>query len=196
MEQARDRTWLYAGLIVAGVSAYLLTRGPRVRRGESLFLFGDSLAEGLTPPLAALAKDGGVVFSSATKVGSTVREWMTPGGTLNAKLLAGLAKRPTVTLCSLGTNDEYLSAEAARAELPMLTSLVELVRSSSELGWIGPPTLPRPGNGISNAILERVSKSHYFDSKRYSIPRAGDGLHPTIKGYSGWAGQIWLWVQG
>lgn len=189
-----DRTWLYAGLIAVGVGAYLVTRGPRLRRGESLFLFGDSLAEGIAPPLAALCRDNGVKFASATKVGSTVREWMTPGGTLNGKLVAGLAARPTLTLCSLGTNDEYLSIDSARAEIPMLQQLIELVRGSSTLGWIGPPTLPRPGNGFTGVIREHVSRSHYFDSARYQIPRAGDGLHPTVKGYTGWAGQIWLWV--
>ncbi len=125
-----------------------------------------------------------------------MREWVKPGGTLNDKLLAGLAARPTLTLCSLGTNDEYLSPDSARLEVPMLLELVERVRSSSTLGWIGPPTLPRPGNGFSAIIREHVKPSHYFDSARYQIPRAGDGLHPTVKGYTGWAGQIWLWVYG
>lgn len=190
-----DRTWLYAGLIAVGVGAYLVSRGPSIKRGGRLFLFGDSLAEGLAAPLAALSRDNGITFSAATKVGSTVREWMAPG-TLQTKLLAGLATRPTLALCSLGTNDEYLSLDSARAEAPMLTTLTEVVRGVSPLGWIGPPSLPRKGNGFSALIREQVKASHYFDSARYDIPRAPDGLHPTVKGYSGWAGQIWLWVHG
>ena len=108
-----------------------------------------------------------------------------------------LAERPTVVLCSLGTNDEYLSPESARSELPALAALIDLVRSSgAELGWIGPPRLPKPGNSIAAIIQTKVPQNRYFHSESFDIPRASDGLHPTVKGYAGWAGQIWLWVSG
>lgn len=193
---ASDRTWLYAGLIVAagvGLSS-LLTRGPRIRRGEKLLLFGDSLAQGLTPTLGALAKDNGVAFAATSKVGSTVREWA--GATaLGSELRKHLAEKPTVVLCSLGTNDEYLTSASAQAELPALEALIELVRASgAELGWIGPPTLPRQGNGFSAAIRARIASNRYFHSESFEIPRGGDNLHPTVKGYAGWAGKIWSWI--
>jgi lysophospholipase L1-like esterase len=195
---ALDRTWLYAGLIVAvglGVSS-LLKRGPRVRRGDKLLVFGDSLAQGLTPPLGQLARDNGVAFAATSKVGSTIREWA--GATaLGADLRAKLAERPTVVLCSLGTNDEFLTPDSARAELPALDALIELVKASgAELGWIGPPKLPKPGNGIASIIQTKLAQNRYFHSETFDIPRAGDALHPTVKGYAGWAGQIWLWVSG
>ena len=194
---AVDRTWLYAGLIVAaGVGvASLLKRGPRIRRGERLLLFGDSLAVGLTAPLGQLARDNGVVFAGIGKVGSTIRDW-TGQTTLHAQLRTALAERPKVVLCSLGTNDEALSPESARAELPMVNALIALVRESgAELGWIGPPRLQKT-NGISQVIQSKLPQNRYFHSETLDIPRAGDGLHPTVKGYAGWAGQIWLWVSG
>jgi lysophospholipase L1-like esterase len=195
---ASDRTWLYAGLLVAagfGLSA-LLKRGPRIQKGQKLLLFGDSLAVGLTAPLGQLARDNGVLFAGIGKVGSTIREWAGTGD-LGTQLRARLAEKPNVVLCSLGTNDEYLSLASAQAELPALDALIALVRASgAELGWIGHPTLPKPGNGIGTIIQTKVPENRYFHSEKFEIPRGGDALHPTVKGYAGWAGQIWLWISG
>jgi lysophospholipase L1-like esterase len=195
---ALDRTWLYAGLLVAagfGVSS-LLKRGPRVKRGDKLLLFGDSLAIGLTPFLGKLAtSDNGVAFVGIGKVGSTVRDWS--GQTaLAGQLRTALAARPTVVLCSLGTNDEALTPDSARSELPLVDALIETARSTgAELGWIGPPTLQKT-NGFSQMLQTKLPQNRYFHSEKFDIPRASDGLHPTVKGYAGWAGQIWLWVSG
>lgn len=195
---ATDRTWLYAGLLVAagfGVAS-LLKRGPQIRRGQKLLLFGDSLAVGLSPVLGQLAKENGVAFAGLGKVGSTIREWAGTGE-LGAGLRARLAEKPNLVLCSLGTNDEYLSAASAQAELPALDALIALVRASgAELGWIGHPTLAKPGNGIGEVIRSKFPENRYFHSEKLEIPRGGDGLHPTVKGYAGWAGQIWLWITG
>lgn len=194
---AIDRTWLYAGLIVAaGISiSSILKAGPRVKKGDRVLLFGDSLAVGLSPPLADLTKSGGVGFKGIGKVGSTVRDWS--GQTkLAADLRAALAERPTVVLCSLGTNDEALSPEAARAEVPLIDTLIALVRDSgAELGWIGPPRLQKT-NGFSAIIQAKVPQNRYFHSETYEIPRSSDGLHPTVLGYAGWAGVIWRWISG
>jgi len=197
MAKTVDRTWLYAGLlVVAGIGVVsLLKRGPRIRRGEKLLLFGDSLAQGLTPPLGQLAMDNGVRFASTSKVGSTIREWAGQSS-LNADLRKKLAERPNVVLCSLGTNDEALTPQSARDELPALDALISLVKESgAELGWIGPPKLQKT-NGISSVIQSKLSSNRYFDSVALDIPRGGDGLHPTVRGYAGWAGQIWLWISG
>jgi len=144
---------------------------------------------------APLIRTARVVFAGISKVGSTIRDW-SDGTALNAQLRAALAQRPSVVLCSLGTNDEALTPDSARAELPLLDALIALVKSSgAELGWIGPPKLQKT-NGMSQIIQAKLPQNRYFHSETFDIPRAGDGLHPTIKGYTGWAGQIWLWVRG
>lgn len=194
---AIDRTWLYAGLIVAaGISiSSILKAGPRVKKGDRILLFGDSLAVGLAPPLSDLAKSGGVGFTGIGKVGSTVRDWAGQSQ-LNTELRAKLAERPTVVLCSLGTNDEALSPDSARAEVPLIDTLIALIRDSgAELGWVGPPRLQKT-NGFSAIIQSKLPQNRYFHSEKYDIPRANDGLHPTVLGYAGWAGVLWRWVSG
>jgi lysophospholipase L1-like esterase len=196
-----DRTWLYAGLIVAGGAALMkvLGQGPTLRRGERLLLVGDSLSVGLAPPLGQLAKDNGVLFDAVGQVGTTVGQWATPGGALNTALRQKLALKPAVVLVSLGTNDEALTLASAQKELGGIDALVTLVRGSGALiGWIGPPKF-LPGqsfkpNGFTAAIRQKVPAKDYFPSEAYDIPRGGDNLHPTVRGYAGWAGQIWQWL--
>ena len=196
-----DRTWLYAGLLFAGgvAIAKAFTQGPTIRPGQRLLLFGDSLAVGLSTPMAALAKDNGILFDAVGQIGSTIGMWA--GNTsLNAQLQQKLALRPDVVLCSLGTNDEALTPTSAASEAPMLDSLIALVRASgATLGWIGPPAfLPCVSfspNGFSASIRQRIPSNDYFPSQNYDIPRGGDCLHPTAKGYAGWAGQIWQWMR-
>ncbi len=197
-----DRTWLYAGLLLGGGVALVnvLQAGPTIKRGERLLLVGDSLALGLAPSLGELARENGVIFDSAGKVGSRVGEWGNPQSSLNAVLRQKLALGPKVVLVSLGTNDEALLLASARAELPALEALIATIRGSgAKLGWVGPPKF-LPGqsfkpNGFTTAIRQRVSGGDYFPSERYDIPRGGDALHPTVKGYAGWAGQIWQWLR-
>ncbi len=34
----------------------------------------------------------------------------------------------------------------------------------------------------------------YFHSEKLEMPRGPDNLHPTARGYAGWAGAIWHWL--
>jgi lysophospholipase L1-like esterase len=195
-----DRTWLYGGLLIAGgvALAKALSHGPTIRPGQRLLLFGDSLAVGLSTPMASLASDNGVAFDAVGQVGSTVGMW-SGSSSLNTSLQQKLALGPNVVLCSLGTNDEAMNVDAATAELPGLDSLIALCRSSgATLGWIGPPAflscLSFTPNGFSGAIRQKIPSNDYFPSETYDIPRGGDCLHPTVKGYAGWAGLIWQWM--
>ena len=159
--------------------------GPKLRRGARLLLVGDSLAVGLAPPLGQLARDNGVLFDSAGKVGSTVGQWADPNSSLGVVLRQKLAQKPAVVLVSLGTNDEALSVASARAELPLLDQLVETIKASgADLAWVGPPKFLagqsfKP-NGFTAVIRQKVPSSHYFASESYEIPRGGDNLHPTV----------------
>lgn len=196
-----DRTWLYAGIIIAGgVALSRALSGPTLKRGQRLLLFGDSLSVGLATPMGALAKDNGVLFDAVGQVGSTVSMWSNPTSKLGSALTQKLALKPDIVLCSLGTNDEALVLASAQKEVPELEALIAQVKASgAHLAWIGPPKflpcLSFQPNGFTAAVRQRIPSADYFASEQYDIPRGGDCLHPTVKGYAGWAGQIWQWMR-
>lgn len=188
MERTPDRTWIYASLLLAaGVGVVsLVRRGPKVTPGSSrVLLIGDSLAQGLSPPLTLLAKESRVGLTTIAQQGSTISAWSR--GALLPGLKAKLAEKPTLVLVSLGTNDEYLAPaqlSQVAADAKALLALLEPI----PVVWILPPTLPK-SIGVTAAL--RSLAPHTFDSYAYVIPRAADGIHPTPLGYSGWAGTIW-----
>lgn len=154
--------------------------------GSKVLLIGDSLAVGLAPPLGALAKDAKVQLASMGRTGTTINAWS--GGALGAELNAKLAEfKPGLVLVSLGTNDEYLSP-ASLARVKDDTERLLRLLEPYPVVWILPPTLPKT---IGVAAYLKSRAPHPFDSSAYSIPRASDQIHPTVAGYSGWAGKIW-----
>ena len=187
---------MYAGLgVVAGVGLLraLVASRPRIVSGTTrLLLVGDSLAVGLGPPLRALAREQSVAFEQLAKESTRIDQWAG-----SQKLGEALAKfRPTLTLVSLGTNDEYLTGDGGKRQASFLDQLLSRLQvAGSDVGWIGPPTLPKPkSNGVTALIQSRLPAANYFHSEALTIPRGPDQLHPTLKGYAGWAGQIWQWL--
>lgn len=190
-----DRRWVYGGLAVAaGVGLVkLIARGPRIEPGKTrLLLVGDSLAVGMKPHFAALAREHRVPFEAQAISGSRIDQWAT-----SKKLAEKLATfHPTLAVVSLGTNDEYLKGDAAKRQRPHLDALLgKLQGAGAEVAWIGPPTLPKPAsNGIVPLLQHTVPPTHYFHSETMPIPRGPDKLHPTARGYAGWAGAVWQWL--
>jgi lysophospholipase L1-like esterase len=170
----------------------LSDRGPKITPGSRVLLVGDSLAVGMTPHFAELAKEQRLPLESLALTGSRIDQWA--GSQKLAERLATF--RPTLVVVSLGTNDEYMQGDAVGRQRPYLAELVGKVHASgAELAWVGPPTLPKPkSNGIASLIQEHVPREAYFHSETLGIPRGPDKLHPTAVGYAGWAGAIWRWL--
>jgi lysophospholipase L1-like esterase len=185
-----DRRWVYAGLAAAlGVGLVRAIRAPKVHAGTRLLLIGDSLAVGLAPQLKALAAEQKVPFLGTATVSTRIDQWAQ-----SAALQQTLsAFRPTLVLVSLGTNDEYLTGNAVQRQSPYLDQLLQRL-APAEVVWIGPPTLPKPSNGIVAFLQSKIPASQYFPSQTLQIPRAPDRIHPTAKGYAAWAGALWQWL--
>lgn len=203
-----SKSWLYAGLaIVAGLGMVRLLNGPRITRGMRVLLVGDSLAVGMAPFFAALAKEAGVEFKSLAKEGTRIDQWAS-----NAELAKLLdSYQPNLVLVSLGTNDAYMKGEGVvakqQAQLDKLYALLTQWPRKKDYGlgpehlvWIGPPTLPAAPTPAMVGMIQASSGSalspryHYFHSDRLALPRGPDNLHPTAKGYAGWAGAVWHWL--
>lgn len=185
------RQWVYAGLLAAvGYGLVRAMRGPHVIPGQTrVLVIGDSLAVGLAPQIKALAAESQVSFDALATVGTRIDQWA-QSGSLVDKLAAF---KPTLVLVSLGTNDEYMTGDAVGRQQPYLTQLLARLKDATVV-WIGPPTLPKPSNGIVGMLQARLPASHYFPSQTLTIPRGPDQIHPTAKGYAGWAGALWQWL--
>lgn len=191
---AATRLLVYAGVLAVGVgtAAVAFTGGPpKLRAGKRVFLLGDSLAVGLSRPLATIAKDHGVAFESMAVQGTRIDQWAN-----NEALFAAVRKfKPNLILISLGTNDEYMTGDGGTRQKPYLQKLLSTLEAIAPVAWIGPPKLPKTGtNGVIPMIVETVPSSMYYPSQKLEIPRAPDKLHPTTGGYAGWAGEIWKWL--
>lgn len=203
-----SKQWLYAGLVlVAGLGMVRLLNGPRIKKGMRVLLIGDSLAVGMAPPFAALAKEAGVDFKAMATVGTRIDQWAS-----NAELKKLLGTfQPELVLISLGTNDSFMQGKDVvtkqQAQLEKLLALLTQWPRSRDYGlgaehivWIGPPTLPNPPSpGISKMIQDNAGtplspRYSYFHSERLQLPRGPDNLHPNARGYAGWAGAIWHWL--
>ncbi len=203
-----SKSWIYGGLLlVAGLGMVRLLNGPRVRKGMRVLLIGDSLAVGMAPYFAALAKEAGGDFKAMATVGTTINAW-----SANADLKKLLETfQPELVLVSLGTNDSFMRGADVitkqQAQLEKLYALLTQWPRSRDYGlgpehvvWIGPPTLPNPPSpGISKMIQDSAGSAlapryFYFHSEKLEMPRGPDKLHPTARGYAGWAGAIWHWL--
>jgi hypothetical protein len=190
-----NRRWIYVGLgLAAGYGLVRLIWAPRLKPGETrLLLVGDSLAVGLAPYFRDMAGRERVVFASLAKVGTRIDQWAVSSDL--RELLTSF--RPTVVLVSLGTNDEYLQgADAVERQRTALAKLINLIMTAGpqHIIWIGPPSLPKASNGIVPMLKATIPSRDYFPSEALTISRGPDGIHPTARGYAGWAGAIWQWL--
>ena len=199
---AVSKAWIYAGLIVAGgIGVAKVVSRPLIKRGGRLLLVGDSLSVGLAAPLKALAIESGVDWGYTGETGTRIDQWAS-GYAQGAKLSVMLASfRPTLTLISLGTNDEALkkynpNTDVLAKQKPSILALLEKIRAAgSDVAWIGPPALDFQIPEFRAWLKSEMGNRHWFPSDKYDIPRQPDRIHPTVKGYAGWSGLIWQWIQ-
>lgn len=192
-----NRAWILVGAAVAtgvGIAFVLKDRHPKLSEDDRILVVGDSFAVGLTPQLRAMAEEAGLPFDSVAVEGTTIRDW---GGLVATQESAALeavlqAFRPTIILVSLGTNDEYSGAALVESEADDLYALLERLGEYGQVVWIGLPELPRETSGAAEMIED--TGVPYFPSENLDLPRAPDGLHPTVAGYGSWAGMLWSWL--
>jgi lysophospholipase L1-like esterase len=160
--------------------------------GARVLLLGDSLAQGLGPPLARLAEAAGVSLVARGIRGSTIRQWLAGSSLVDAVRQA----EPSLTLVSLGTNDMCLmdaGAEGRRAG-ELIDTLYRT--SATTVAWIGPPSVPVDKNAFRAALASMCGARdvRIFDSQALDLARAPDRIHMTPAGYRAWAESIAAWV--
>ncbi len=164
-------------------------RGPS-RPNSGALLIGDSLAGGLAPALAALARAVRCPFRSKSVDGSHIADW-----DRDDSLGQALTPLPKLTLICLGANDAQgiAGASAGRRAGDLIDRVLAL---GSEVVWIGPPTLPFPTSDFMDALAESCAMRgvRLFDSRDVVMQRRTDGIHCTDQGNRTWAAAIAAWL--
>lgn len=157
------------------------------KKPKSILLVGDSLAQGLAAPMGHLAKSADVRFVADGRVSTKTTDW-----SFQPWLRQDLSQGPfDLVLVSLGTNDMKLDNPALiGTHVDAIIALI--LATKANVAWVMPPKMPFPDGGVRGIIAKR--NIPIFKSDTIDIPRAPDGVHPTVSGYAGWAGQVWKWI--
>lgn len=156
-----------------------------------IVLVGDSFAQGLGGPLAAIAQRVPCAFRAVGKRSTRVRDWMR-GSELEEAMGS---PPPALVLVSLGTND-MRAADPAGAGAAAGALIDRIVAAGAPVAWIGPPRVTFD-TGVFRAALARECSTRsvrIFDSQALDLERASDGIHMTPGGYRTWAEAIAAWV--
>lgn len=97
-------------------------------------------------------------------------------------------KSPDVVLLTLGMNNlTALHAEQYEADV---RSIVEQV-GGRPCWWVGPLSINRPDNGLIALLARTTAPCGWTSSYELVIERQPDAIHPTQRGASKWADEIW-----
>lgn len=151
---------------------------------KNVYLIGDSMAAGLSQPIAKEVRKAGNTFHSRYKIGSTVIDWAKM-----PELDQDIRNyNPDTILISLGTND--MKVINFNLEKRSLKSFLKKIQNSGakEIIWIVPTSMPFKDNGFLK-ILEDVDVKKVMCG---SYERSHDKIHFTMNGYKDWANCIAL----
>ena len=170
-------------LVLAGALAlYLLARPSRrgPKPGDNVFLFGDSLAQGLATPLGKAMAARGIRMTSDVQPGTRLDQWVSRGP---AGAISAAAK---YALISLGTNDALANEGHRQQEQILAQDISSRLRLAGVTPiWLLPPPMRFQTFPEEQAIMATGDRVlHTMDYPRY------DGLHPTPAGFQAWASDI------
>ena len=187
--------WLIGGVLtLAGVGIVSLMRQGAacvvsVKPGDRVLAFGDSLMVGLSTPLKSIATSGGCDFTSMAEISTTMAQWLSSPRRDNLQALMA-SFRPTVVIVSLGTNDSKGNTPVATLEQQVGQIRDWIVSIGATPVWAMSPKLPFPDR-VSPIVT--ASGIQAFPSSNLPLPQA-DGIHPTGRGYAGWAEHLWAFM--
>ncbi|NJL14511.1 MAG: SGNH/GDSL hydrolase family protein [Microscillaceae bacterium] len=164
------------------------TVSPDTARQIILFI-GDSMAQGLEIPLRQYALFNGHRLITLARQSATIVSWV--GQDSTGRLRQALAEnKPSYLIICLGSNE--LMTRGLEVYRKYLQNIVAQI-GALPFVWIGPPNW-RQDNGLTDLMAEVIGTDKYFASKQLQLPRAGDGIHPTVAAYQAWADTLATWI--
>lgn len=154
---------------------------------QRILFVGDSMAEGLVRRIADYAQENGHEFSSVIWYNSTTQLWAS-----SDTLQYFIQKyQPTFFMVCIGGNEQFIKNPSARGKY--IQKIINTFGSIPFI-WIGTPAW-KEDTGFNNIVRECVKGNKYFDSKKITLKRGSDHIHPTFGAASLWMDSIALWMQ-
>jgi lysophospholipase L1-like esterase len=154
---------------------------------QRILILGDSMIDGLLPPLADYAAENGHSVNAVIWYGSRTIDWAR--GTRLADALRDY--RPTFVIFVVGSSE--LTTRDVEKRATAVRTMLKLVGDRKWI-WIGPPNW-RTDTGMG-ALLEReVGAGRYFRSLDLTFERKRDGIHPTLAASRRWMAAVAEWVK-
>lgn len=155
--------------------------------GKVILFIGDSMLEGLSPRLAAYAKENGHSLYSVIWYSSTSEIW---GETTKVREFVNKYKPDFLFIC-LGANELFVRDIENRRDKYVKNMISQI--GDLPYVWIGPPNW-KPDTGINRLIAKNAKQGCYFKSDGMHFDRAKDGAHPTRSSACLWMDSIVRWL--
>jgi hypothetical protein len=154
---------------------------------QRILFFGDSMAEGLVRRMADYAQENGHELARIVWYNSTTLLWAT-----SDTLQHFIQKyNPTFFMICVGGNEQFLKNPQERSVY--IQQIMEIMEGKPFV-WIGIPTW-KGDTGFNNMVQQCVGTERYFDSRRLTLKRGSDHVHPTFGTASLWMDSIAVWMQ-
>ena len=153
---------------------------------QRILFFGDSMVEGLLRRMNSYAYANGHTMTNVVWYSSTTEIW---AKTDTLRYFINKVK-PTFAMISIGANEQFLKDASSRE--PCIRQILKVL-GDTPFVWIGVPAW-KEDSGINDLTQRIVGKSRYFDSRRLTLMRGRDHMHPTFSAASDWMDSVAVWM--
>lgn len=154
---------------------------------QRILLLGDSMLEGLSPRLAAYAKENNHKLYTVVWYSSSSRTWDISGNL--EKYIEEF--KPTFVFLCLGANELFIKNIAEHRE-KHVRSIVEKL-GDIPFVWIGPPNKQKD-TGINDLLKKNVPSDKFFHTKGMKFSYFEDQIHPTRASAVVWMDSVVRWM--
>ncbi len=153
---------------------------------QRILFIGDSMLEGLSRRLCDYVLANGHTQTSVIWYSSTSQYWA------ESDTLEYFIRKttPTFIIVCLGSNELFVRDLSERDV--WLNKLIKKI-GNIPFVWVSPPNW-REDTGINEIIIKNVGKQRYFDSRKLTLKRGRDKIHPTFKAAETWMDSIAVWI--
>ncbi len=154
---------------------------------QTILFIGDSMLEGLSPRMAAYAKENGHKMYTVIWYSSTSNVW----GECDTLRTFIRRFKPTYILICLGANELFVKDIEKKRDKHVKNILSQI--GEIPYLWIGPPNW-KPDTGINKLVAKNAKDGSFFLSDGMNFDRTKDGAHPTRTSAAAWMDSVIRWM--